>query len=33
VVVDRSVLSARVAHLSAKQIDLILRGIDVVLGR
>jgi mRNA interferase MazF len=33
VAVDRSILSERVGHLGEGELDLILAGIDVVLGR
>lgn len=33
VAVDRAILSDRVGHLGASDIDLILTGIDIVLGR
>ncbi|MDO8615516.1 MAG: type II toxin-antitoxin system PemK/MazF family toxin [Dehalococcoidia bacterium] len=33
VAVDRSLLLDRVGHLTAREIDLILDGIDIVLGR
>ena len=31
--VDRSILDERVGHLAESELDLVLRGIDVVLGR
>ena len=33
VTIDRGVLSERVAHLAQSEVELILAGIDVVLGR
>ena len=33
VTLDRSVLVTRVGHLPVAKLDLVLRGIDVVLGR
>jgi mRNA interferase MazF len=33
VTIDRSLLMERVGTLSAREVDLILAGIDVVLGR
>lgn len=33
VALDRSILGERIAHLPRRQLDLIISGIDVVLGR
>ena len=33
VTIDRSLLTERVGRISAKQLDLVLAGIDLVLGR